>query len=129
GVDPGPPRLGYPMRLLLMMATMAMHAFFGITIMMSTGLFAADWFGAMGRTWGPTPLEDQYIGGGIAWSVGEIPTIVLAIIVAVQWAKSDTREQNRNDRSEERTDDAKLRAYNEQLAKLAARDDADKDKV
>ncbi|MCW4459093.1 bifunctional copper resistance protein CopD/cytochrome c oxidase assembly protein [Microbacterium sp. MPKO10] len=129
GVDPGPPRLGYPMRLLLLMATMAMHAFFGITIMMSTGLFAADWFGAMGRTWGPTPLEDQYIGGGIAWSVGEIPTIVLAIIVAVQWAKSDTREQNRNDRSEERTDDAKLRAYNEQLAKLAARDDADKDKV
>ncbi|WP_208322071.1 cytochrome c oxidase assembly protein [Paramicrobacterium fandaimingii] len=129
GVDPGPPRLGYPMRLLLLMATMAMHAFFGISIMMSTGLFAADWFGAMGRTWGPTPLEDQYIGGGIAWSVGEIPTIILAIIVAVQWAKSDTRDQKRLDRSEARSDDANLRAYNDQLAKLAAKDDADKDRV
>ncbi|PFG30236.1 bifunctional copper resistance protein CopD/cytochrome c oxidase assembly protein [Paramicrobacterium agarici] len=129
GIDPGPPRLGHPMRLMLLLATMATHAFFGLSIMMSTGLFAADWFGAMGRTWGPTPLEDQYIGGGIAWSVGEIPTIILAIIVAVQWAKSDTREQKRLDRAEARSDDAKLRAYNEQLAKLAEQDGASKDRV
>ena len=42
----------------------------------------AEWFGSMGRTWGATPLEDQYAGGGIAWSIGEIPTLILAITVA-----------------------------------------------
>ena len=53
----------------------------------------AEWFGAMGRTWGATPLEDQYIGGGIAWSIGEIPTLILAITVAIQWSRSDERAQ------------------------------------
>lgn len=122
GIDPGPERLGYPMRLLLLLATMATHAFFGLSIMTSEGLFLADWFGAMGRTWGATPLEDQYVGGGIAWSVGEIPTLILAIVVAVQWATSDTRDQKRLDRKEERSGDAELRAYNEELARLAERD-------
>ncbi|WP_437583017.1 cytochrome c oxidase assembly protein [Paramicrobacterium sp. CJ85] len=124
GIDPGPQRLGYPMRLLLLLATMATHAFFGLSIMMSTGLFAADWFGAMGRTWGATPLEDQFVGGGIAWSVGEIPTMILAIVVGVQWAKSDTKMQKRLDRAADRNGDAELRAYNAELAKLAEHDRA-----
>nr|WP_284289047.1 cytochrome c oxidase assembly protein [Angustibacter aerolatus] len=33
GVDPGPPRPAYPLRLLLLFATMAFHAFFGVTLM------------------------------------------------------------------------------------------------
>ena len=61
----------------------------------STGLLLADWFGAMGRTWGATPLVDQQTGGGIAWSIGEIPTVILAIVVAIQWSRSDERETKR----------------------------------
>ena len=52
----------------------------------------AEWFGSMGRTWGATPLEDQYTGGGVAWSIGEIPTLILAITVAIQWSRSDERD-------------------------------------
>ena len=76
----------------------------------------------MGRTWGDTPLIDQQTGGGIAWSVGEIPTVALAIVVAIQWAKSDTKEQKRVDRNADRTDDAELKEYNQRLEKMAARD-------
>ena len=36
-----------------------------------------------GAPGGSTPLADQQAGGGIAWSVGEIPTVILAILVAV----------------------------------------------
>ena len=122
GVDPVPVRLSYPMRLLLLLATMAAHAFFGLAIMSNVGLFLADWFGAMGRTWGPPPLEDQQIGGGIAWSLGELPTIALAITVAIQWSRSDTREQKRVDRNADRTGDAELKEYNERLARMAGRD-------
>ncbi len=88
----------YAGRLLLLIGVMAMHAFFGIAIMMQSGLMVADWFGSMGRTWGVTPLEDQYTGGGIAWSIGEIPTLILAITVAIQWSRSDDRETKRRDR-------------------------------
>jgi putative copper resistance protein D len=76
----------------------------------------------MGRTWGPTPLEDQYIGGGIAWSIGEIPTLIAAITVAIQWSRSDEKMQKRRDRHADRTGDAELEAYNERLRKLAERD-------
>jgi cytochrome c oxidase assembly factor CtaG len=124
GIDPVKFRLPYPFRLLLLLLTMAFHAFFGLSIMQMHGLLLADWFGAMGRTWGDPPLVDQQTGGGIAWSIGEIPTVILAIVVAIQWSRSDERETRRRDRNADRTNDAELRAYNEQLARLAQRDEA-----
>ena len=81
----------------------------------------ADWYGAMGRVWGLPPLEDQQYGGGIAWSVGEIPTVALAIVVAIQWARSDEREAKRLDRAADRDGDAELAAYNAMLAKREGR--------
>ena len=122
GADPVPYRLPYPGRLITLIAIMAMHAFFGVAIMMQEGLMVADWFGSMGRTWGPSPMEDQYIGGGIAWSIGEIPTLILAITVAIQWSRSDTKLQKRRDRHADRTGEAELEEYNEKLAALAERD-------
>lgn len=122
GIDPVPLRYPYPFRLLTLIGVMAMHAFFGISIMMSSGLFVAEWFGSMGRTWGEAPLVDQYTGGGIAWSIGEIPTLILAITVAIQWSRTDERAQRRGDRHADRTGDAELEAYNAKLAQLAARD-------
>ncbi|MET0671967.1 MAG: cytochrome c oxidase assembly protein [Microbacterium pygmaeum] len=122
GIDPVAYRLPYAGRLLILIGVMAMHAFFGIAIMMQTGLMVSEWFGAMGRTWGATPLEDQYVGGGVAWSVGELPTLILAITVAIQWSRDDERVQRRDDRHADRTGDAELQAYNAQLAELAERD-------
>jgi putative copper resistance protein D len=101
---------------------MAFHAFFGLSIITSSSLLLADWFGAMGRTWGQLPLADQQTGGGIAWSIGEIPTVILAIVVAVQWSRSDAKETKRRDRNADRTGEAELNAYNERLARLAEHD-------
>ncbi|WP_022885351.1 cytochrome c oxidase assembly protein [Glaciibacter superstes] len=122
GIDPVPYRLPYPFRLLLLLGTMAFHAFFGVAIMTGTGLFLADWYGAMGRPWGPSAIVDQQNGGGIAWSIGEIPTIALAIAVAIQWSRSDERETRRRDRNADRTNEAELEEYNARLARLAAHD-------
>lgn len=122
GLDPVPYRLPYAGRLLLLIGIMAMHAFFGVAIMAQTGLMVAEWFGSMGRTWGASPLDDQYSGGGVAWSVGELPTLILAITVAIQWSRSDARDQKRNDRHADRTGNAELEAYNARLAELAERD-------
>jgi cytochrome c oxidase assembly factor CtaG/putative copper export protein len=122
GIDPVPYRLPHTFRLLLLLGTMAFHAFFGLALMTGTGLLLADWYGAMGRDWGVSALADQQAGGGIAWSVGEIPTIALAIIVAIQWGRSDDKETKRRDRNADRTGDAELTEYNDRLARLAAHD-------
>lgn len=122
GIDPVPYRFPYALRIVTLFATMASHAFFGVTIMTGNGLLLADWYGAMGRTWGATPLEDQNLGGGIAWGIGELPTLALALIVAIQWSRSDEKEQKRKDRAADRSGDAELNAYNEMLARQAKRD-------
>jgi putative copper resistance protein D len=121
GIDPVGNQAPYPLRLVLLLATMALHAFFGLAIISNTGLFLSDWYGAMGRAWGATPLADQQAAGGIAWSVGEIPTVSLAIIVAILWSRSDTREAKRRDRAADRDGDAELEAYNAMLSDRAAR--------
>ncbi|WP_207455229.1 cytochrome c oxidase assembly protein [Herbiconiux sp. SYSU D00978] len=118
GIDPLPYRAPYPLRLVLLLATMAFHAFFGLALMQGTGLLLADWYGAMGRDWGLSALADQQAGGGIAWSIGEIPTLAMAVLVAVQWSRSDARETKRLDRQAERTNDAELNEYNEMLARM-----------
>jgi putative copper resistance protein D len=122
GIDPGPNRLPYPFRLLQLLAAMTVHAFFGLGLVMNESLLLADWYGAMGRTWGLPPLQDQQMGGAIAWSVGEIPNLILALVVGRQWFTSDAREAKRKDRQADRTGDAELKAYNEMLAQQAKRD-------
>lgn len=122
GTDPLPLRAPYPMRLLLLLATMGFHAFFGVAIMGGTGLLAADYFGNLGRTWGASALLDQQMGGAVAWGIGEVPTLLVAIGVAVMWSRDDARESKRTDRAADRNNDADLTAYNDMFAKLAERD-------
>ena len=116
GVDPVPNRAPYPLRLIALFATMAFHAFFGLSLITGTGLLLSNWYGAMGRTWGVSAIADQQTGGGIAWSVGEIPTVILAIVVAIMWSRSDDREAKRLDRKADRDGDAELEEYNRMLA-------------
>lgn len=122
GTDPLPRRAPYPMRLLLLLATMGFHAFFGVAIMGGTSLLAADYFGNLGRAWGPSALLDQQMGGAVAWGIGEVPTLLVAIGVAIMWSRSDARESKRTDRAADRNNDADLTAYNDMFAKLAERD-------
>ena len=121
GVDPVPYKAPYPLRLILLLATMASHAFFGLSLTTGESLLLADWYGAMGRPWGLSALADQQVGGGIAWSVGEIPTITLAVIVAFMWFRNDTKEAKRLDRKADRDGDADLSEYNDMLAGLKRR--------
>ncbi|WP_413451805.1 cytochrome c oxidase assembly protein [Georgenia phoenicis] len=124
GVDPGPSRPRYPMRLLLLFATMAFHAFFGVSVMQASTLFAGDHFGRLGLPWGVDALADQEAGGAIAWGIGELPTLVLAVSVAIAWARDEERVTRRTDRQADRDDDAALAEYNARLAQMAEQDGA-----
>lgn len=125
GVDPGPSRPRYPMRIVLLFATMAAHAFFGVVLTSSQVLLAPTFYGLMGRDWGPDAITDQQYGGQLAWGMGELPVVLLAILVVTAWRQSDARETSRLDRKADRDNDADLRAYNEMLARTA-RDDRER---
>jgi putative copper resistance protein D len=61
---------------------------------------------------------DTRTAGGIAWGIAELPTLLLIVVLGVQWARSDEREARRRDRRVEREGDLELDAYNERLARM-----------
>jgi putative copper resistance protein D len=122
GIDPRPKPLPYWARLLLLLVAMAVHAFFSVVLMMGTTPMAVEWYGIVRPPWITNPLLDTLQGGQVAWAVSEIPSLIVLLVISVQWSRSDEREATRNDRRADRDGDAELNAYNEQLAAMAARD-------
>ncbi|MFC4015850.1 cytochrome c oxidase assembly protein [Nonomuraea purpurea] len=117
GVDPAPRRLPHIAKLGTLMMTMPFHAFFGISMMMMGKSIASSWYEQLARPWGADVLQDQNVAGGMAWAFGEIPTMIVVITIAVQWALSDHRQSRRIDRR----GDGELDAYNEYLTRLNRR--------
>jgi len=95
------------------------HAFFAIAVMSSNTVFALDYWREIDRLYRTDLLADQYLGGGMAWAMGEIPLVLVMVAILSQWFRSDSREAKRFDRSEDRSEDAALEAYNARLRDLA----------
>ncbi|MFH8222169.1 cytochrome c oxidase assembly protein [Streptomyces sp. NPDC018057] len=120
GIDPGPHRPGYLMRMLELFAGMPFHAFFGIALMMgSTPL--VDTFRDPPASLGIDALSDQTAAGGIAWAFSEVPSVLVLLALLFQWYRSEQRQAKRKDRAAERDGDKELAAYNAYLASLNAR--------
>jgi putative membrane protein len=118
--DPWPRTIGYPARMLELLLPVPFHAFFGVAIMMA-GSLVVETFAGPPPGWGVDPLGDQGAAGGIAWSFGELPTVLVLAVVFFSWAGSEERRGRTIDRAAERTDDAELDAYNARLRAMAQR--------
>jgi cytochrome c oxidase assembly factor CtaG/uncharacterized membrane protein len=125
GIDPRPKPLPYWARLVLLLLALSVHGFFAVALMMGTEPLAVEWYGIVQPPWITDPLRDTLNGGQVAWGLSEIPSLIVLIVIAVQWARSDDREATRRDRQADRDDDAELRAYNDRLAALSQRDQRD----
>ncbi|ANS63599.1 integral membrane protein [Streptomyces lincolnensis] len=120
GVDPGPHRPGYLMRMLELFAGMPFHAFFGIALMMASEPMV-ETFRNPPASLGIDALSDQNAAGGIAWAFSEIPSVLVLIALLFQWYGSEQRQAKRQDRAADRDGDKELEAYNAYLASLNAR--------
>jgi putative membrane protein len=69
----------------------------GIVIRLNTHVIAADYFTTLARPWGPSPLNDQQLGGDLMWCVGEAIDLPFIVMLLVQWARSDARDAARVD--------------------------------
>ncbi|MEQ3551086.1 cytochrome c oxidase assembly protein [Pseudonocardia nematodicida] len=117
GVDNAPHKLPHLGRLAVLLATMPFHAFFGIAVMSSSNILGENFYRQVDLPW-LNLMSDQNVGGGIAWATGELPMLLVMIVLVVQWSRDDSREAVRKDRQADRDDDAELKAYNEMLARL-----------
>lgn len=128
GPDPSPRRIPYPVKVLIFFIAVVFHTIFGLTIMQSSEVIAADWYQALGRDWGDPLLDDQHTGGGIAWAFGEPPSLIVLGALVWQWSRSEERLAKRLDRAADRAaetgnvDDDPHERYNAYLAKLAEAD-------
>ncbi|GAA2255713.1 cytochrome c oxidase assembly protein [Streptomyces amakusaensis] len=121
GVDPGPHRPGYVMRMLELFAGMPFHAFFGIALMMGSEPLVGA-YASPPASLGIDVMSDQNAAGGIAWAFSEIPSVLVLIALVYQWNRSEERSARRTDRAADRDGDKDLEAYNAYLASLHARD-------
>ncbi|ASQ98544.1 cytochrome c oxidase assembly protein [Streptomyces sp. 11-1-2] len=120
GVDPGPHRPGYVMRMLELFAGMPFHAFFGIALMMASEPMVGV-YEHPPASLGIDALSDQTWAGGIAWAFSEIPSVIVLVALVYQWYKSEQRQARRIDRTADRDGDQELAAYNAYLASLQSR--------
>ncbi|MER3394143.1 MAG: cytochrome c oxidase assembly protein [Microcella pacifica] len=119
--DPLPIRMSYPARALDLAAEVALHAFFGVLLMMSPSL-VLDYFANPPQTLGVDPLADQGVAGGLAWSYGEAPTVLLLIYILHRWHRDDTSRAAAADVRADQEGAPGLEAYNDYLARLGQRD-------
>jgi cytochrome c oxidase assembly factor CtaG len=110
GLDPVPGRVIYPFRLILIFLTLPFHAFLGITIMSATSLIAEDWYTSFGRSWKPSPIDDQYLAGGLLWGAGDLVGLLFFAVLFVQWVQQSQREARREDRRLDRLEEQQRRA-------------------
>ena len=125
GIDPGPKRWPPVLLLVILFGTISFHAFFGVALTSGTTLLAPTFFQGLHLPWAVDLLADQRTGGAVAWGIGELPTLILALLVTLDWVRSDSAESTRLDRQADRDDDAELKAYNAHLSALSGQSGPD----
>ncbi|HEY9473312.1 MAG TPA: cytochrome c oxidase assembly protein [Mycobacteriales bacterium] len=97
GLDPIPGRVGHPLRLLVLFASLPFHAILGLTIMGGHDLIGGDYYPGLGLGWSD-PFSDQKVAGGLLWASGDIIGLLMLSAVFVQWVAASEREAAREDR-------------------------------
>jgi putative copper resistance protein D len=131
GIDPGPHRPPFLVRMVIMLIVMPLHSFFSIALMMTSTVIAEDFYSSLQRPFATDLLADQHLGAAIGWATGEIPMLLVMAAMFWQWVRADEREARRTDRAQERASSTghgtdELADYNAYLASLGRRDGAER---
>lgn len=120
--DPLPRRQGHLGKLLDAFVEMPLHAFFGVILMMAA-LPLVPALADIPAEWERSALTDQAFAGGLAWSYGEAPSLVLVLVLMSRWFRQETASARARDRRVDRDGDAELDAWNAHLTRLRQRSD------
>lgn len=96
GVDPSPWRLPHPVRLLYLFMAMPQNSFLGVALMGASTVLYPHYLSNV-RDWGPTPMEDQQLGGVLMWVAGDVAFLVGMAVVVLLWMRHEERRTARID--------------------------------
>ncbi len=109
GADPAPHRMRHAARLGYLLLGMPQNAFLGVAIY-SARAPLYEHYATLERAWGPPPLVDQQIAGGLMWGAGDFLFLVPLLIAAASWFKAEEAEGRRIDARLDRERRARERA-------------------
>ncbi len=96
GADPSPHRLGYPARLFYLALGMPLSSFLGLVIFSAQTVLYPHYL-TLERAWGPSPLDDQRIAGGVMWVGGDAAFVLALVLVVAAWLRHEERANLRED--------------------------------
>jgi putative copper resistance protein D len=116
GTDPSPWRMKPGAKVLYVGLQMPQNTFLAVAIAFAaTPLYRH--YATTVRAWGPTPLEDQQVAGGIMWLGGDVAFLAALIMLIAVWM----RQEERRSVGEDRRLEPERAAIREREAMLAAR--------
>jgi putative copper resistance protein D len=111
GADPSPWRLPHAARVGYLFLGMPQSSFLGLAIFSAPAVLYTH-YAPVERSWGPTPLADQQIAGGLMWAVGDLVFLTAMLLAIWVWMRAEE--------SEGRRVDAQLDREAAQAARIAA---------
>lgn len=88
GIDLLPRRPGVLPRLAALLLIMPFHTIFGIVVMSSDRLLASEFYRSLELDWRPSAMDDQRLGGIVAWVGGQLPVLAVVVVICWQWYRS-----------------------------------------
>jgi putative copper resistance protein D len=88
GADPSPWRLPHPARVAYLFLGMPQSSFLGLAIFSAPEPLYAH-YQTLARNWGPTPLADQQLAGGLMWAGGDAAFLIAMIVALWIWLRAE----------------------------------------
>ncbi len=96
GADPSPWRMPHALRIGYLFLGMPQSSFLGLAILSAPNILYPH-YATVTRSWGPTPLADQQLAGGIMWAGGDLAFLIALILAVWVWMRSEEVEGRRVD--------------------------------
>jgi len=92
GVDEGTGRTSYPVRAVIAFLDGLLDALPGLAVLGTGHVIAAGYYTRVARSWGPSPVRAQQIGGTAMIALSELVGLPTLIVLLAAWVRSDARQ-------------------------------------
>lgn len=102
GLDPVSWRVPFGLRLLLVLLTVPFHSFLALALISASEPIAAQHYATVERPGASSALDDQKMGAGMMWAIGDLFGLAAAGVVLAQWMAHEDRSNRRREDAEDR---------------------------
>jgi cytochrome c oxidase assembly factor CtaG len=109
-LDPVPRKYPHLISIVITFVEVIFDAALGLVLWLNPHIVAFDHYAAVARDWGPTLRNDQIIGAGVLWLVGDLAGLPFLSALTSRMAKDDAEEAAEIDRELDEQDEARSAA-------------------